>query len=119
KAPMTTELPSYTTSRDVTQARDIPFTEATYNWERGIALSDRKGITRSPFLREVLHRMCMDPGTKGGVYLRMRPWDRMRFQRPAGAVHHHPSCPVGSRERMSRKSEYSYTSRPWRRRDDA
>lgn len=40
------------------EAHDIPFIEATYLSERGIALSDRKGITRSPFLRDVLHRMA-------------------------------------------------------------
>jgi hypothetical protein len=40
------------------QAHDMPFIEATYLAERGSALSDRKGFTRSPFLRDVLHRMA-------------------------------------------------------------
>lgn len=39
------------------QAQDIPFIEATYLSERGSALSDREGVTRSPFLRDVLYRM--------------------------------------------------------------
>ena len=39
------------------QAHDIPFIEATYLSEREGALSDRKGVTRSPFLREVQRRM--------------------------------------------------------------
>lgn len=40
------------------QADDIPFIEATYRAEREITSSDRKGVTRSPFLRDVLHRMA-------------------------------------------------------------
>lgn len=36
---------------------DIPFIAASYRSERGGVLSDRQGSTRSPFLREVLHRM--------------------------------------------------------------
>jgi len=40
------------------QADDLPFIEATYRAEREITNSDRKGMTRSPFLREVLHRMA-------------------------------------------------------------
>ncbi len=37
---------------------DIPFIAATYESERQGALSDREGRTRSPFLRDVLHRMA-------------------------------------------------------------
>lgn len=40
------------------QADDLPFIEATYRAEREITNSDRKGVTRSPFLRDVLHRMA-------------------------------------------------------------
>lgn len=40
------------------QADDLPFIEATYRAEREITNSDRKGVTRSPFLRGVLHRMA-------------------------------------------------------------
>lgn len=36
---------------------DIPFIASTYRSERQGALSDREGRTRSPFLRDVLHRM--------------------------------------------------------------
>lgn len=36
---------------------DIPFIASTYHTERQGALSDREGRTRSPFLRDVLHRM--------------------------------------------------------------
>lgn len=39
------------------QPHDIPFIEATYRAERDGVLSDRKGTTRSPFLRQVLYRM--------------------------------------------------------------
>ncbi|MEX0406917.1 integrase [Aquibium sp. LZ166] len=39
-------------------ADDLPFIEATYRSEREITNSDRKGVTRSPFLRDVLHRMA-------------------------------------------------------------
>lgn len=37
---------------------DIPFIAATYESERQGALSDREGRTRSPFLRDVVHRMA-------------------------------------------------------------
>ncbi|MDX8530075.1 integrase [Mesorhizobium sp. VK25A] len=37
---------------------DIPFIAATYQSEREGLLSDRRGLTRSPFLRDVLHRMA-------------------------------------------------------------
>ena len=37
---------------------DIPFIAATYQAERREALADREGRTRSPFLRDVLHRMA-------------------------------------------------------------
>jgi hypothetical protein len=37
---------------------DIPFIAATYQSERQGALSNREGRTRSPFLRDVLHRMA-------------------------------------------------------------
>ncbi|HEV7417889.1 MAG TPA: hypothetical protein VGN98_17170, partial [Tianweitania sediminis] len=40
------------------QPDDLPFIEATYCSERGAVLSDRTGVTRSPFLRDVLHRMA-------------------------------------------------------------
>ena len=40
------------------QVDDISFIEATYRSERGGVLSDRKAVTRSPFLRDVLHRMA-------------------------------------------------------------
>ncbi len=40
------------------QAHDIPFIEATYLSERDCVLSDRRGVTRSPFMREVQHRMA-------------------------------------------------------------
>ncbi|WP_315927917.1 hypothetical protein [Mesorhizobium sp. SP-1A] len=40
------------------EADDIPFIAATYRSERQGLLSDRQGSTRSPFLRDVLHRMA-------------------------------------------------------------
>lgn len=40
------------------EPEDIPFIAATYESERQGALSDREGRTRSPFLRDVVHRMA-------------------------------------------------------------
>lgn len=40
------------------QPDDLPFIEATYRAESEITSSDREGATRSPLLRDVLHRMA-------------------------------------------------------------